>query len=390
MSGKILFVIGGLFVGGAEKHFSHLAIDLKKKGWSPEFFVIFPGGEYEHALRKSNVQIHTPFFIRGIKNFFPAWMTKLACRIFSPISLAMLMASGKFQVTHFCLPNAYLLGGFVSLLTRTRPRIMSRRIVNNYLKQSWIRARAESFLHPYMDLISGNSESVIENLIDEGIPQQKLRLIYNGVAAYEDAEINDFKKLRRELSIPMDCFVVTIIANYHPRKRHIDLLQALKHVHSSLPNPWRCLCVGYDRGGADKLYLMTAKLGLADKVLWLGGRADVSIILGASDIGVLCSEEEGFSNALLEAMSAGLPMVVTKVGGNPEAVVHNKSGIIVPPNDPYALADGLMELAHDPILRHKIGDAARQRVCENFSNSKCVAAYEELYNELLQVDSQPV
>jgi glycosyltransferase involved in cell wall biosynthesis len=118
---------------------------------------------------------------------------------------------------------------------------------------------------------------------------------------------------------------------------------------------------------------------LANHVKWLGGRDDVPQLLGAADIGVLASHEEGFSNAVLESMAAALPMVVTDVGGNAEAVVAGETGYVVAPHDPAELSQAIVRLARDRQLRASMGQAGRARVARHFTLAKCVDEYEEMY-----------
>ncbi len=98
---------------------------------------------------------------------------------------------------------------------------------------------------------------------------------------------------------------------------------------------------------------------------------------------------EGFSNAILELMRAGLPMIVTDVGGNAEAVVDGQTGFVVPPADPAALAAALLRVAQDPTLRRKLGKAGRERMATNFTLDACVAKYRALYDELFAASSKP-
>ena len=111
------------------------------------------------------------------------------------------------------------------------------------------------------------------------------------------------------------------------------------------------------------------------------GAGDIPDLLAASDIGVLASYEEGFSNAVIEGMAASLPMVVTDVGGNAEAVIDGECGYVIPPHDPTALAKALENLICDSGRRQNMGEAARRRVAESPLDA-CVAAYEALYVEL--------
>jgi glycosyltransferase involved in cell wall biosynthesis len=120
-----------------------------------------------------------------------------------------------------------------------------------------------------------------------------------------------------------------------------------------------------------------------DQISFFGSRDDVADILAASDIGILASHQEGFSNAVLEGMAAGLPMVVTDVGGNAEAVLDGVTGLVVPARDPRRLAQAITQLAHDKQRRVAFGTAGRQRAAECFSQEQCKRRYDVLYRGLL-------
>jgi glycosyltransferase involved in cell wall biosynthesis len=101
-------------------------------------------------------------------------------------------------------------------------------------------------------------------------------------------------------------------------------------------------------------------------------------------VGFLSSHQEGFSNTILEAMAAGLPMVVTNVGGNAEAVIDGETGLVVPAHDPPAFAEAIVLIARDPLLRQRYGAAGRKRVESLFLLDACAARYEALYRGLRQ------
>jgi glycosyltransferase involved in cell wall biosynthesis len=126
-----------------------------------------------------------------------------------------------------------------------------------------------------------------------------------------------------------------------------------------------------------------ATRGLQDSVRFCGTRGDVSAILRLVDIVVHPSEQEGFSNAVLEAMAAGRPVVATAVGGNPEAIRDAETGILVPPGQSAELAASVSRLLGDPARVNALGRAARMRVQERFSVERMVAEYEALYEQLL-------
>ena len=124
-------------------------------------------------------------------------------------------------------------------------------------------------------------------------------------------------------------------------------------------------------------------LGMGESFLFLGCRNDVAEILACCDIAVLSSLAEGLPNALLEYMGAGLPAVVTRVGGNAELVEHGVTGLLVPPRDSAALSAAILKLLRDSSLAKEIANCGREFVERNFSFERMVQQVEEMYEELL-------
>jgi glycosyltransferase involved in cell wall biosynthesis len=128
----------------------------------------------------------------------------------------------------------------------------------------------------------------------------------------------------------------------------------------------------------------TIRLGLQDRVIFTGFRLDVPRILSSLALSVLPSLNEGLSNSLLESMGAGIPVVTTTVGGNPEVVLDGETGLLVPPRNPAALADAICCVLCTPGLRNALGQEGRQRVLTHFSNERMIRNVERLYGELLE------
>jgi glycosyltransferase involved in cell wall biosynthesis len=376
---KILYVIGTLEVGGAETHLVRIALGLKARGWQPEFFVLQPGGPLTAPLREAGIPIH------GVDC---KWCRKLPkgktlSQLFLTMGALILTMQRLRPVTcHFFLPMAYLFGGLASVFTFTRPRIMSRRSLNDYQRGHPIYAAIERWLHPKMDLVCGNSLAVVNQLGAEGVPPERERLIYNGIELSTEVMPDHREETRAALGVPAGSLVLAIVANLIPYKGHTDLIDALALVANKMPSGWTLLCMGRDDGIGKDLRERAAKAGIGENIRWLGSRRDVPQILAASDIGLLTSHQEGFSNAVLESMAAGLPMVVTDVGGNAEAVVDGDTGRVVPPHDPQALAEAIWRVATDP-ERRLMGERGRDRVQRFFSLNACVDAYEALYREVI-------
>lgn len=382
---KIVYVIGSLEVGGAEQHLLRLANAIKALGHEPEVFVLSPGGPLTPAFVEGGVPV------RGVR--LPEWLHRLLRHeravawtglALSATALWYLYWRRRPDAVHFFLPSSYIVGGLTALLAPRMLRVMSRRSLNHYQASHRLFTRIEYRLHPYMDLVCGNSRAVVRQLREEGVPSQRLRLIYNGIDTHQYRAQRSRDEVRSELEITDTALVFVTVANLIPYKGHADLIQALASIADRLPSAWTCLCVGRDDGIGPSLQAQADNAGIGRNFRFLGSRRDVPDLLGAADIGLLCSHQEGFSNAVIEGMACGLPMVVTDVGGNAEAVVHGHTGHVVPAQAPPALARALLALALDAPARASMGAAGRRRVQETFSMDACIDRYVRLYNRQLE------
>lgn len=382
MKRRILYVIGSLDVGGAERHLSQIAVRLKHRGWEPEVFALSPGGPLAPYLEAAKVPIY------GVE--LPKWLAaairndRLRAHVglvLATLALVFTLWRRRPHVIHFFLPAAYIVGGLASMLTFVPARIMSRRSLATYQRNHPLFARIERRLHQWMNLICGNSQAVVAELRNEGANPSKLRLIYSGIETEAYEQVFDKSGARGALGIAPEAIVFVIVANLIPYKGHADLIAAFSQIKSKLRDPWFLFCLGRDDGIAAQLQSQINAEGLQENIRLMGARSDVPDFLRMADIGVLCSHQEGFSNAILEGMAAGLPMVVTDVGGNAEAVVDGQTGYVVPPHDAAALGVALLKMA-DSSRRTAMGEAGRQRTRELFSINACIDAYEALYREV--------
>jgi glycosyltransferase involved in cell wall biosynthesis len=286
-------------------------------------------------------------------------------------------------IVHFFLPGPYLAGAPVTIAGRVPSKFMSRRSLSDYQKKWPGAARIERLLHQRMDAVLGNSRAVIRELLTkEGCPESQVRLIYNGVRLPNGDTTRS--EARAALGLEQQCFVATVVANLLPYKGHLDLIAALAGVSGHLPQGWILLCAGRDEGSGPGIARAIHGAGLGQRILLLGERSDIPLLLKASDLGVLApTRNEGFSNAVLECMASGLPMVVTDVGGNAEAVIDGETGLVVPPHNPAALGAAIVRLAHDPELRRSMGKRAKKRAADEFSFTMSLDQYCALYEELL-------
>ena len=378
---KILFVALSLDRGGTEQHLAAVLPRLKKRGWPVTIYCLTRPGELADLVASTGVAVISLSNKEGPHSQGRLGAVQL---IQSAFKLFHLMWREAPRIVHSFLPAPYLVGGTISLILRSPIRIMSRRNLNAYLAKRPILAKYELWLHRRMTAVLGNSLRIVDELIgEEGCDPAKVGLIRNGVDLARVRTVVERRDIRMRLDIHEMDFVGVIVANLNPYKGHADLIRALFAIKSRMPQPWTVLCAGRDDGYQTELNQMLVEYGLTKNVRFLGSRSDVPDLLRAADIGILCSHQEGFSNAVIEGMAAGLPMVVTDVGGNPEAVRAGTDGLVVPAHNPEALGEAILALALDPERAKAMGRSAAQRVKEQFSIEKCVDHYARFYTGLL-------
>ena len=380
---RLLFVIGDLNRGGAERHLSVVVPALRRRGHDVRIQTLTVKGELAPDVAVSGVRVVAPPFA-SLTGYLPRRLCRGVRLLLGGCQLVFHMLAWRPDAVHCFLPHAYLMGGLAALIARVPVRIMSRRSLNHYQRRHRLLTRLEYRLHRHMSALVANSRAVRRQLLEEpGADTSRVYLIYNGVDPGVSVRQTSRKTMRAALGLMPDEVAIIVVANLIPYKGHSDLLDALGLAAPSMPFAWRVLCVGRDDGIGDGLRSQALALGLDGRVTWLGSRSDVPQLLAACDVGLLCSHEEGFSNAVLEGMAAGLPMIVTDVGGNAEAVVDGECGHVVPLRSPQALASALASVTRDRAARERMGRAARRRVEARFTLDQCVDEYEALYRRLL-------
>lgn len=372
-STEIVYVIGSLDLGGAERHLVQIAPALKTIGWTPTIYCLTHRGVQSSELERHGVTVIGPPVDTNSVAFLRPFALMASCA-----KLLAVLIRRRPRIVHFFLPLAYVIGAPLSILAATTPvRVMSRRSLNLYQRRyPWI-SWFERKLHRHMSCVLGNSRAVINDLLAEGAGLERTKLIYNGIDLTPFAQMSSAEKVASE---PL---VFIIVANLIPYKGHVDLIEALASITDALPKDWELWCIGRDDGLRENLEQLATKKNVGHNIKFLGSQSDVHSFLKAADISVLCSHEEGFSNAILEAMAAGLPVVATDVGGNAEAIVHDETGLIVPPRDSVALGQALLKLALAADVRKVMGQRGRERVQQCFSLKECAQAYSSLYTDLL-------
>jgi sugar transferase (PEP-CTERM/EpsH1 system associated) len=222
-----------------------------------------------------------------------------------------------------------------------------------------------------------------------GFPEDRITVIHNGVDHRRFSADEERRRIiRAELGINSCEFCVGSVANLLPVKDHMTLLAGFgKAIEQG--GTWRLLLVGEGPERARLTAFIDIHPALKDRVTFLGSSSRVPDLLRAMDVFVLPSVSEGICNALLEAMSTGLPVIATNVGGNPEVVVDRECGLLFPVGDVTSLASNLVALRLDADVRRRLGQGALQRMRAEFSLDSMIRAYEGLYASLQPMAAVP-
>lgn len=240
------------------------------------------------------------------------------------------------------------------------------------------RNRVRRVLSLFVDRMVAVSEQLQSWLIrDVGIPETKVALLKNGVDTQRFQMRSDRDALRLNHGYSPEDIIIGTVGRLDPVKNQTALLEVLAELRPAYPN-LRVVIVG-DGPEREPLSCEIANRGLHETATLFGHRDDVPAVLNMLDIFVLPSLGEGMCNTILEAMSVGLPVVATRVGGSPELVDDGTTGQLVPARDAGALARAIARYATDERLRRDHGAAGRRRVVEEFTLDRMVERYVALY-----------
>jgi L-malate glycosyltransferase len=362
---RICLIIGQLDLGGTEKQVVLLAEGLRRGGVDVTVVVLTGEGPREPELRAARV----PVMHLGLKQ--PGGWRTLPYLLIAAGRLARYLRRTRPDVVHAFLFHSYVLGALAARYARIPVFIAGRRSMDDFKRGRRLVLAVERTATGLTDLLVANARAVADCAhVTERVPLRKLAVIYNGLP---DSAFVPADPAWLETTRP----VVLCVANLRPRKGHADLLAAASMLRErGMP----CTVVLAGEGPErDALRRLAAELDI--DVRLLGARTDVDALLARADVVVLPSLTEGLSNAVMEAMAAGRPVVATAVGGTPELLADGR-GVLVPPGDPTALADALGAVLGDPEHARRLGNNARQWSQEHLRVDTMVARHVTLYDEM--------
>jgi starch synthase (maltosyl-transferring) len=359
---SILYLITDLDVGGAERALLELVGRLDRTRFRPTVCSLASDG----SLAKEFSDLGVPVVHLGMDRL---WQIPHALR------LLRLLRGGRFDILHTFLFHANVLGRVLGRIAGVPVVLSGIRVA----EPRWWHLLLERWTAPLADMLVAVSDGVRRHMIQRaGIPPDRIVTIPNGV------DLERFEvprgRFRSAEGISESRLVVSMVGRLDEQKGLTFLLRAVPRVVADHPEArFYFVGEGPEKGALQRL---CRELEIEQFVRFLGFRSDVPSVLRDSDVFVLPSLWEGLANAMLEAMAAGLPVVVTDVEGVRDVVTDGETGLVVAPADPVALAHALGHLLRDPGLRGRLGRAGRGRVAEEFRWGKVVEDTVVLYRKM--------
>ncbi len=373
---KILFFIDFLHgFGGTERHLFNLAGRLNRDRFECTVCPFRFNSETIEIFRNAGIEVVPAPFSR----IYGLSAIKQARR------LTRFIRERRFDVVQTFNIDSDIYGTLVARLAGGPVVIGSRRDLGAFRKNRHI--KITKITNQYIRHFLAVCESVARSMTErEAVPASKITTVYNGFDLATLKTINQARvaKLRAALDLGPNSFVIGNVSHFRPEKGHDIFLEAIAKIRNQIPD-LRVLMLGGSAGSTlQARYRQKIKDQKLGDHLFMPGYIDhVLDYLAVMDIGCLTPvSNEGFSNAILEQMAMGIPVIASDIGGNAEAVADGESGFIVPVNDADAVADAILKLYHNHDLRKQFGDEARRRVETEFSMDKMIERMESFYFSL--------
>ena len=363
---RVLLAINTLARGGAERQLVELATGLDRDRFSVSVLCVIAGGPLADELTSAGI----PVAIFDSRK---------------PLELLRLIAHVRrdaVDVVHSFLFGSNIVGVLAATVGRVPVVITSRRSLGFFKDGRPHYDLLQRLANRFTDAIVANAEAVRrDTLLREHLDSAKVRVIPNGVdlARFDQPKAAAVKREELLALAGSSGPLVVVVANLIEYKGIDYFVDAWREVIEKVPAA-RAVVVGE---GPARAELEARAADMTQSIRFIGSRDDAPMILAAADLVVQSSLYEGFPNAILEAMAAGRPVVATAVGGTVEAVVHERTGIVVPPRDSKAIAKATEKLLTDQETMRSYGDAGRERAKSEFSHSVMVRRYADLYMSLM-------
>jgi len=351
--------------GGAERQVYEFLKRFDRDRFEPYLFVA-----HQTDIPREVQSLRVPASGLGIKRIYDF------DGISKGFTFTRLLKEGRVDIVltyHF---SSDIWGAFFARLAKVPVIVSSRRDIGFWRNRTHI--QAYKLVNRWVSRIIAVSNAVKEMVVrEEGVAPEKVETVHNGVCL-------DVPSEKASLGFADGDFVVGCVANFSSKtKGHEVLVDAARKAVDEAGEKFKLLLVG-DGPLRQRINLQVMGHNLQDNVLFAGKRSDVKEVLQACDMCVLPSLSEGLSNALLEYMAAGKPVVATAVGGNPEVISDRENGLLVPAGESAALARAMIEVFRDKDFAQELGSAGRRTVENCFDLSKQLNQLQDILAETVR------
>lgn len=360
-STNVAHVSFSLRTGGMEKLLVEFARHANRGRYSLHFFCLDSLGPLADDIVKQGWDVSS---LDKREGFRPG----------AVVRLALALKRRNINVVHTHNSGAMIYGALASRLAGVKAVVHTRH--GQRFGAGKRQTRVFALTARLVDRFVGVSQDGASLSVKEGVPSSCVRTIWNGI------DLSQFPYQGATAGGP-----AVIVARIVPEKEIATLIRATALVRQRHPS-FRLQIVG-DGPSLPEVKGLVAELGLADSIELLGERRDIPSILSSASMFVLPSRTEGISLTLLEAMASGLPVVATRVGGNPEVVKHNRTGLLTKAGDVRQMADAISLMIETPSAASRMGECGRRRVERHFNVQRMVRNYEAMYREVLHEQSTP-
>lgn len=365
----LAYVVNSLHPGGTERLVVEMSLIFALE-FDLQVFCLDEPGLWANRLRERGIPVYGLWRQPGLDAAIS-------------VKLAQYFRRQRIQIVHAHQCTSWFYAALARLLYPT-PRLLLEEHGRFFPeKENWKRAWFNRWItKPLTHRVVAVSEDIRERLRHyEGLQHQAITVIYNGVAPEPLLDTTTRTALRYEWGFTAENFVIGTVGRFDPIKNLPLLVNSLARTGAEAPNT-RGLLVG-DGPELGAMRDLIERLCLTDRVHLTGFRDDARTLVQCMDLFVLSSFSEGTSMALLEAMAAGVPVVVTAVGGNPEVVIEGKTGWVVPSNSMEALTAAMLEAVNHPRKRQALAHAGQRCFEEHFTFGRMIEAYRQIYHEML-------
>ena len=297
------------------------------------------------------------------------------------LRIARIARHGKFNILHAHTAHAHSLILFAAGLWRAHCRlVVHRRIAFPVGRRAFGLGRLKYLFG--VDAYVAISRRVKATLLEAGIPEGKVFVVHSATEPARFLNVGRDPSLRTTLSIPEDAFLLGNIAYLVGHKDHRNLVEAARIARDEIPDLW--LVIVGEGPLREEILEKARQVGMADRLVLTGFRADVPRLIRIFDLFALSSSEEGLCSTLLEVMASECPLVATNASGVSDAVLDGETGLLVPIRDPAALAGAILRMARDPAFARESARRGKERVLRQFTASKLAEETLEVYEHVLR------